>query len=539
MKHFGCWLIISLVLLMAFPAMAANTDISSETAMEEAFSYVINEDGTVSITDFDWESLRVGKYGSPSDVHLVIPSELDGRSVTAICTGTFEMTSDEISAWISNKLNDITSLNLPGTLQRLEDKAFWGLPYMSFVNIPNSLCEIGYSVFEFWPHEINISPNHPVLAVIDGNIYHKVNKELLYYGGGKIPEGIISIGDYAFAYKSLVDEEIFPSTLQRIGDYAFYQAEFSTELSEKEGFLFELPDSITEIGEGVFCEAEFTVVFPENFEERMIEIHLPDHIQSIGASAFENIRIWFAYGNRWVLYSENASVIAKAESKAAPSNTPVELYLPLINLWLPESLESMGQNAFASINCYIDRDSDSMSSGYYLLTQCIIPESAPIRTIPSGAFTLAQRFEDSRLHFVSASVIAPVTTIEDHAADGMSLRLSSPALLQSIGVGNQISGFLDVSSFPTWMTEIPSGLNPDLNALPETVTSIASQAYTDVRYDFVLGSWITFIAPDAFTKGSTFIVENGTYAEQWCIENGFRYAYDYGNGEADLDWLSN
>ena len=82
-------------------------------------------------------------------------------------------------------------------------------------------------------------------------------------------------------------------------------------------------------------------------------------------------------------------------------------------------------------------------------------------------------------------------------------------------------------------------LNPDLDVLPETVTSIASQAYTDVRYDFVLGSWITFIAPDAFTKGSTFIVENGTYAEQWCIENGFRYAYDYGNGEADLDWLSN
>ncbi|MDD2648520.1 MAG: hypothetical protein PHI27_07650 [Eubacteriales bacterium] len=72
--------------------------------------------------------------------------------------------------------------------------------------------------------------------------------------------------------------------------------------------------------------------------------------------------------------------------------------------------------------------------------------------------------------------------------------------------------------------------------LPDTVTAIASQAYLSVVTDFKLSPSLDDIAVDAFVKGSTFVVEAGSYAELWCGENGFGYTLE---GQDSLDWLNN
>ncbi|WP_034475374.1 leucine-rich repeat protein [Butyrivibrio proteoclasticus] len=61
-----------------------------------------------------------------------------------------------------------------------------------------------------------------------------------------VEEGVTSIGDYAFAGCKFGADMTFPSTLNKIGDYAFYHLTGGTT-------PFELPASITEIGEYSFA----------------------------------------------------------------------------------------------------------------------------------------------------------------------------------------------------------------------------------------------------------------------------------------------
>lgn len=107
-----------------------------------------------------------------------------------------------------------------------------------------------------------------------------------------------------------------------------------------------------------------------------------------------------------------------------------------------------------------------------------------------------------------------------------------------IGRGNPGIGYWMVkeSYFSPFLTTIPAGLNPYVKSLPPTVTAIKSGAYTDVVSNFRLSTSLKDIAVDAFPKGSTFIVDAGSYAELWCSENGFGYSIE---GQNNLDWLNN
>ncbi len=117
-----------------------------------------------------------------------------------------------------------------------------------------------------------------------------------------IEEGISEIAKYAFGgdeasdfpeyYKNLKDVS-FPSTLKKIGDYAFEKCYYLTHIELNEGLEYigdyafygtrieevEIPGSVTEIGESAF----------ENWsgiEAKMTKINLHDGLQKIGKSAF-------------------------------------------------------------------------------------------------------------------------------------------------------------------------------------------------------------------------------------------------------------
>lgn len=90
-------------------------------------------------------------------------------------------------------------------------------------------------------------------------------------------------------------------------------------------------------------------------------------------------------------------------------------------------------------------------------------------------------------------------------------------------------------SLSSKVTTIPEGF--ELTAtLPDTVKAISSHAFNSVVTDYRLSSSLTNIAVDAFPKGSTFVVDEGSYAELWCGENGFGYSIE---GQDNLDWLNN
>ena len=107
-----------------------------------------------------------------------------------------------------------------------------------------------------------------------------------------IPEGIREIGKEAFADfpKDLYIE--FPSTLEVIGEYAFYGCEFYFELED------ELPIGIKTIGAHAFEKCSLThLSLPQGLEEigdfafannELDEVIIPKSVMKIGDGAFSS-----------------------------------------------------------------------------------------------------------------------------------------------------------------------------------------------------------------------------------------------------------
>lgn len=87
---------------------------------------------------------------------------------------------------------------------------------------------------------------------------------------------VVSIGDYAFAGdNNNYQEIILPSTIQDIGQYAFYNCKSLKKIN--------LPNSLTSIGKGAFAIEE------ENNKEYGLEsVNLPNNLTQIDDYAFMN-----------------------------------------------------------------------------------------------------------------------------------------------------------------------------------------------------------------------------------------------------------
>ena len=82
-----------------------------------------------------------------------------------------------------------------------------------------------------------------------------------------VEEGTTAIPDFTFRQNNLFLTVVLPTTLERIGRFAFD----GTRLTE-----VSLPDSLITIEQGAFRQSDLT------------ELVVPDSVVSIGASAFDN-----------------------------------------------------------------------------------------------------------------------------------------------------------------------------------------------------------------------------------------------------------
>ena len=220
----------AVLFVMLMMALSVNGAVAEDDALRSGdYQYQVLEDGTAEITHY---------FGRDSVVH--IPETLDGKTVTSI--------RDVAFAWCSS----LTTIELPDSVTSMGVNPFVGCKSLK---------------------NIQVSPEQPVFAVIDGVLFNKAEKSLICYPDGKqeeayeVPQGIQQIKSGAFSCCSALTTIELPDSVTSIGESAFSDCSSLTTI--------ELPDSVTSIGEHAFYRCR-----------SLTSIELPDSVTSIGESAF-------------------------------------------------------------------------------------------------------------------------------------------------------------------------------------------------------------------------------------------------------------
>ena len=245
-------LAVLLILLMAVSGVSFAEENERFTCGN--YSYIVLEDGTAEITSF-WSE----------DPTIEIPETLDGRKVTSL--------GDYAFSWCELQ----TSFTIPDGVKNIGDHAFEYCTTLECIRIPDSVRRMGRNPFcdNRKLKTIIVSPDHPYLAVIDGTLFSKPDKQLIFYPKAvgaltyEIPRGIREIGEEAFYECGKLTAVTIPDSVTSIGPEAFRGCESLDSLI--------IPDSVTSIGEGAFdyCPALTTIT-------------VPDSVVSIGKYAFND-----------------------------------------------------------------------------------------------------------------------------------------------------------------------------------------------------------------------------------------------------------
>ena len=230
------------------------------------------------------EAVITGYKGIDND--LVIPDSIDNAVVTSIGEKAFA------------ESNQFESITIPDSIGSIGEGAFLecnGLKKV-YVSSIEDWCKIDFSYPDANPLSIGAD------LYVDNKLVTDVT----------IPDGVKSIGKYAFYEYSSLKSISFPSSIRSIGESAFYfcnnleKVEFGHELKSIGNYAFAytsltnitIPDSVTYIGDYAFSCCSFeSIVIPDSLTSvndyafsycnKLKTVIIPDSVTKIGYSAFD------------------------------------------------------------------------------------------------------------------------------------------------------------------------------------------------------------------------------------------------------------
>ena len=184
--------------------------------------------GNCEYTILDEGTVELWHYTGANEEEFEVPEEVNGYKVTSIGKYAFGFP------------NILKSIKLPESINHIEGNSFMACKNISFL----------------------ISPDHPYFAIIDGVLFTKPDKRLIYFPDTKenyvVPDGIQAIGNNAFFFCDGLISITLPDSVTNIGGMAFYSCENLSSIT--------LPDSITSIGNGSFggCVSLTSITLPDS-----------------------------------------------------------------------------------------------------------------------------------------------------------------------------------------------------------------------------------------------------------------------------------
>ena len=321
------------------------------------FRYELLENGTVEITDY---------LGGAEK--LTIPSQIDGKKVTAIGAYAFEECNSLVSVTIPASVTDIgnyafyyceslESVAISGNVTRIGNKAFGNCNALSSISIPESVTSIGDEAFLNCDSLVSITIPKNVRDIGEFAFY-----KCSALTSVTICDGVTYISDFAFTYCSSLESITIPDSVTAIGIRAFLGCSSLKAITIPEKVTsiginaFEactsltsitIPKSVRDIGEFAFfnCSALKSaticngITYISNFAfadcAALESVTIPDSVTTIGVRAF-----YQCYSLKTVTIPDSVKVINNYAFIGCTS---------LTSITIPDSVTDIGAAAFC--NC--------------------------------------------------------------------------------------------------------------------------------------------------------------------------------------------
>ncbi len=339
----GCRLLICVALLMITVGMTACFGDKDEYSgpkrgVEDiVFRYFWwEDDNSYYISGTNVEEQTPDDHWEMIDV--VIPTEYNGHPVTVIGWDSFR------------QCQILRSVIIPEGIKGIHGGVFFDCDSLESVHLPKSMKDFHGTSFRGCNSlkEVTVDPDNPWFCSVDGVVYTKDQKELVFYPPGKenvefsIPEGCSVIARYAFADCENLKRILIPSTVTDISyeSIVFCKgmegvivdkanenfASIGGNLYSKDGKTFlrlcvsteivslTLPEGVEVIGTGAafYCPELTAVTLPTSLIsigrlsfsncKNLTSVNIPENVTFIGHSAFVNcnkLDAFFAQKTGW------------------------------------------------------------------------------------------------------------------------------------------------------------------------------------------------------------------------------------------------
>ena len=244
--------------------------------------------------------------------------------------------------------------NIPDSVTRIGNLAFYWCESLTSINIPDSVTSIGDSAFGYCSSLTSINMPNSV-TTIGNSAFHCCSSLTHIY----IPNSVTSIGNSAFdGCRSLTSINI-PDSVTSIGNKAFSWCDSLTSIN--------IPDSVTSIGESAFysCKSLANIYIPNSVTSignsafswcrSLTSINIPDSVTSIGNKAFSECKLLTSIniphsvttiGNSAFDGCESLTSINIPDSVTSIGDFAFKRCFSLTNINIPNGVTSIGNSAF-------------------------------------------------------------------------------------------------------------------------------------------------------------------------------------------------